>query len=302
MAARAVLAGTATAIPKAGDGDAEMIPSMLKMARDSAVKAQTKAINQIRAILIGNAPTPLREELTGLTTGQLLNRRAALPRTTGPDHHHTDPATQYTLRLLAQRYLQLRSEANQIKTHLRRLTDPTAPALTAITVVRPDGAATFLTAAGDNPDRLHSEAAFAALCGSSPIPASSGKTKNRHRLNRGGSRQANAALHRARRRPLALARIDPEVHGPPPRRRQRSRQRGHALPQALHRPRGLPRAHPTRASHKGSSRGGWTSIGASTAASPPSYCSGNWPGPGKIRCSATCCGPGRTRCNAGACS
>ncbi len=194
MAARAVLAGVATAIPKAGDGDVEMI-RVLKMARDSAVKAQTKAINQIRAILI-NAPTPLREELTGLTTGKLLNRCAALPELLAPDIVTPTAAAQYTLRLLAQRYLQLRSEANQIKAHLRRLTDRTAPALTALTGVGPDGAATFLTAAGDNPDRLHSEAAFAALCGSSPIPASSGKT-NRHRLNRGGNRQANAALHRA---------------------------------------------------------------------------------------------------------
>jgi transposase len=61
--------------------------------------------------------------------------------------------------------------------------------------VGPDSAAALLIAAGDNPGRLHSEAAFAALCGASPVEASSGKTR-RHRLNRGGDRQANAALYR----------------------------------------------------------------------------------------------------------
>ncbi len=194
IAARAVLAGIATATPKSGDGDAEMI-RMLKLTRDSAVKAQTQAINQIRSILV-TAPASLREDLAGLTTATMLNRCAALPELHDSAVAAPVAAAQFALRLLARRYLQLRGEASQIKTHLRRLTDRAAPALTALAGVGPDGAATFLTAAGDNPHRLHSEAAFAALCGASPIPASSGKT-NRHRLNRGGNRQANAALHRA---------------------------------------------------------------------------------------------------------
>ncbi|MFL6146422.1 MAG: transposase, partial [Pseudonocardiaceae bacterium] len=67
--------------------------------------------------------------------------------------------------------------------------------------IGPDNAAALLIAAGDNPERLRSEASFAALCGVSPLEASSGKT-TRHRLNRGGDRQANAALYR-----IALSRL-----------------------------------------------------------------------------------------------
>ncbi len=90
---------------------------------------------------------------------------------------------------------QLDDQLARAKTRLSRITAAAAPRLLAITGVGPDVASTLLLTAGDNPDRLHSERSFAALCGSSPIPASSGKT-NRHRLNRGGDRQANAALWR----------------------------------------------------------------------------------------------------------
>ena len=82
-----------------------------------------------------------------------------------------------------------------MRAELERLTGMAAPALLSIFGIGPDTAATLLISAGSNPQRVHSEAAFASLCGVSPIPASSGKT-NRHRLNRGGDRQANAALHR----------------------------------------------------------------------------------------------------------
>ena len=93
------------------------------------------------------------------------------------------------------RYYQLSKEIHDLKAELERLTRTAAPALVSVFGVGPDTAATLLIAAGSNPERLHSEAAFASLCGVSPIPASSGKT-NRHRLNRGGDRQANAALCR----------------------------------------------------------------------------------------------------------
>jgi transposase len=193
-AARAVLAGTATAIAKSGDGDAEAI-RMLKLTRDSAVKARTQTINQIRAVLV-TAPAPLREQFTALSTAKLIQRCLGFPAelSTSPTAGPAETA-QYSLRMLAQRYRQLSREATELNNHLRRLTNRAAPALTALTGVGPNSAAAILTAAGDNPHRLHSEAAFAALCGASPIPASSGKT-NRHRLNRGGNRQANAALHR----------------------------------------------------------------------------------------------------------
>ena len=105
-------------------------------------------------------------------------------------------AAKQALRSLAHRAIALAAEAAALGTQLDELTTAVAPALRALTGIGPDGAATLLTAAGDNPDRIHSEAGFAALCGTNPIPASSGKT-TRYRLNRGGNRQANAALHRA---------------------------------------------------------------------------------------------------------
>ena len=190
MAARAVLAGVADATPKSGEGEVEMI-RMLKSAKDSTVKARTQAINQMKALVV-TAPAELRETLDGLSAGALVTRCKSFRtgRLDGPL-----AAAMYTLRSLARRYRQLSEEVRDLEAELDRLTRTAAPALVDGFGIGPDTAATLLIAAGSNPDRLHSEAAFASLCGVSPIPASSGKT-NRHRLNRGGHRQANAALHR----------------------------------------------------------------------------------------------------------
>ena len=190
MAARAVLAGVANATPKSGDGEVEMI-RMLKVARDSAVKARTQAINQMKALVI-TAPSELRETLDGLTTSVLAKRcRSFRP------FRIEDPraAAKYALRSLACRHLQLSKEVRNLEAEMERLTRSISPALVNTFGVGPDTAAILLIAAGSNPDRLRSEASFASLCGVNSIPASSGKT-NRHRLNRGGDRQANAALYR----------------------------------------------------------------------------------------------------------
>ncbi len=189
-AARAVLCGVADAAPKSADGAVEMI-RMLKTARNSAVKARTQAINQIHAILI-TAPTPLRASLSGLTVPQLITRCAGLR----PGELRTPTAVAgHTLRLLARRAQSLHQEANELGTQIARLVPVATPVLLNIYGVGPDTAAALLITTGDNPHRLRSEAAFAALCGANPVPASSGKTV-RHRLNRGGDRQANTALHR----------------------------------------------------------------------------------------------------------
>ena len=190
MAACAVLAGVADATPKSGKGEVEMI-RMLKSAKDSAVKARTQAVNQMKALVV-TAPAELRETLDGLTTSALVKRcRSFRPgRLNNPT-----AAAKYALRSLVYRYRQLSKEVHDLKAELERLTQATAPALVKAFGIGPDTAAALLIAAGSNPDRLHSEAAFASLCGVSPVPASSGKT-NRHRLNRGGDRQANAALYR----------------------------------------------------------------------------------------------------------
>jgi transposase len=189
-AARAVLARVAHAPPKSGADHVEMI-RMLKTAKNSALKARTQAINQMKALII-TAPAELRQPLEGLTTGALVTRCAGFR----PGDLLTPmAAAKHALRSLARRYRQLTAEVQSLEAELDRLTLMTAPALVDAFGVGPDTAASLLVTAGDNPERLKSEAAFAALCGVSPIPASSGKT-NRHRLNRGGDRQANAALHR----------------------------------------------------------------------------------------------------------
>ena len=190
MAARAVLAGVADATPKSGDGEVGMI-RMLKSAKDSAVKARTQAFNRMKALIV-TAPAELRETLARITTAALVTRCNGL-RPGGMDGPVA--AAKYALRSLARRHRQLGKEIKDLEAELERLTREVSPALVDSFGIGPDTAATLLIAAGSNPDRLHSEAAFASLCGVNPIPASSGKT-NRHRLNRGGHRQANAALHR----------------------------------------------------------------------------------------------------------
>ena len=103
--------------------------------------------------------------------------------------------TRLALRELAQRVVHLDIQLALVGKRLDRITRDVAPELIAIKGVGPEIASTLLMTAGDNPERMKSEASFAALCGSNPIPASSGKT-NRHRLNRGGDRRATAALWR----------------------------------------------------------------------------------------------------------
>lgn len=188
-AARAVLSGRATAVAKAGDGPVEML-RMFKLAKDSAIKSRAQAINQLKAILVRAEPA-LRESLTGLSNPKLFRRCAELAATTP-----TSPATAatYTLRLLATRIANLTSEIDELNTRITEAINAHTPALLQHYGVGPDTAAALLLAVGDNPDRLASEASFAALCGVSPVEASSGKTQRR-RLNRGGDRRANSALY-----------------------------------------------------------------------------------------------------------
>ena len=189
-AARAVLAGTATGRPKAGDGPVEMVRA-LQVARRSALRARTHAANQLHALVV-TAPEPLRERLRVLS----LPKRVATAAAFRPGAAVATPtaATKLALRCVARRYRQLSAEIEALDAQLARLVVHVAPDLLAVKGAGTDTAAVLLTAAGDNPDRLRSEAAFAHLCGVAPIPASSGKT-TRYRLNRGGNRDANRALH-----------------------------------------------------------------------------------------------------------
>lgn len=189
-AARAVLSGQATAIPKTADGAVEMI-RQVKVAKDIAVKARTAAMISLKQVIV-NAPPELREDLQPLSKMALINRCAALR----PGQITTVLASsKYTLRAIARRWQLLNAEITSHEKVLTQLTAQAAPELSATFAVGPDTAAEMLIVAGDNPDRIRSEPAFAKLCGVAPIPASSGMT-TRHRLNRGGHRQANAALYR----------------------------------------------------------------------------------------------------------
>jgi hypothetical protein len=188
---------------------------VLRVARSSAIKARAIAITQLKAV-IKTAPAVLREQLRDLDGAALLARCAGLRAARGdapvPSPHAkrkprpgqlTDPtaATKRTLAVLARRISVLDAELVDLDDDLESLITITAPTLLAAFGVGLDVAGQLLVTAGDNPERLHSSAAFAHLCGVAPIPASSGKTSG-HRLNRGGDRQANCALHR-----IAMSRL-----------------------------------------------------------------------------------------------
>lgn len=189
-AARAVLSGRATATAKAGNGPVEMM-RMFKLAKASAIKARTQTVNQLKAVLVGADPA-LREAMTGLGSAALVRRCAALDTSTPED---AASAAAYTLRLLARRVLALTAEITDLEQRITEAVTAHVPALLDRPGIGPDNAAALLITVGDNPERLRSEASFASLCGVSPVEASSGKS-DRHRLNRGGDRNANAALYR----------------------------------------------------------------------------------------------------------
>jgi transposase len=189
-AARAVLAGESSGVPKSGDGEVEMIRA-LRAARRSAMKARTQAANQLQALRV-TAPEELRHRLRGLSTKELVCVAARFRLADGPSDVPT--ATRFALRSVARRYEALSREIAELEAHLDRLVGQAASELLSLPGIGTDSAATLLIVAGDNPQRLRSEASFASLCGVSPIEASSGKVV-RHRLNRGGNREANRALY-----------------------------------------------------------------------------------------------------------
>ena len=198
-AARAALNGEATAIPKTGDGLVEGVRA-LRVARRSAIKARSQAGLQIRDLVL-TAPSPLRETLEPLSTH---DRAVTCSRMRPTNETNPVQIIKKALRLLGQRVVSLTAEIDELDPQIAALCSQINPALLGARGVGPAVAATLLVVAGDNPERLRSESAFAALCGVAPIEASSGRT-TRHRLNRGGNRQANSALWR-----IALVRMATE--------------------------------------------------------------------------------------------
>jgi transposase len=190
-AARAVLAGFATAEPKTADGTVEMI-RLLKVAHDTAVKGRSAAMVTLKALLV-HAPESMRKETARKTQIMLARHLAALrPR----ELKTTDDSIRHTLRMLARRWQHLDTEAKELAAMIGDLVAQTAPQLTEPFRIGADTAAEILIVAGDNPERITSEAAFAKLAGISPVPTGSGMTSGKHRINHGGHRQLNAAIYR----------------------------------------------------------------------------------------------------------
>lgn len=189
-AARAALGGEASVIPKSHMGVVESI-RVMRIAYCSARDSRTRIANQIRDLIL-TAPDELRSSLDPLSTEARVERCLHLR---AGDLADPAQATRAALRSLASRYQALTDELGRLRASLDELTTEANPALRQVIGVGSDVAALLLIAAGDNPERLHSESAFAAMCGVCPIEASSGQIV-RHRLNRGGNRSANHAIWR----------------------------------------------------------------------------------------------------------
>jgi transposase len=190
-AAQAALTGQRVQIAKDRNGQVEAL-RVLRTTRKTAVKCKRATLQQLHNTIVA-APDAIREQCRNETRMHLLRALAA----SRPDRvAFRDPsiATRIALKSLARRVLELNDEIADLNLLIEPLVAELAPALLALQGVGVESAGAFLVAAGDNPERLSSESSFAMMCGACPIPASSGKT-NRHRLNRGGNRQANSALH-----------------------------------------------------------------------------------------------------------
>lgn len=191
MAARAVMSGRRLSAPKNKNGKIEAL-RVLRLTRAGAVRGRVKALQLLRNHAI-SAPDEVRDQVRSLTRMQML-RTVAGWRPDYDDYDHPATATRIAMRSLARRILDLNNEIADLDDLIEPLVTDLGERLLERPCIGTETAGQLLVTAGDNPERLHSEAAWAMLRGVAPLPASSGKT-NRHRLNRGGDRQANRALH-----------------------------------------------------------------------------------------------------------
>jgi transposase len=237
-AARGARSGRATGHAKGGTGNVEALRALL-VAKRSARSIRIRTTGQLRHLVI-TAPDDLRARLTGLTAKALISEAAALRARPGSDPVRY--ATKTAIVTLARRVQAINAEIAVLDRHIDTLVRATAPNLLDVYGAGADTAAILLVAAGDNAEPVRSEAAWAHLCGVAPIPAGSGKTNGRHRLNPGGNRQANHALWR-----IVLTRLgqgEPRTVAYMHRRLAagRTKPRDHPSAQALPRPRDLPAA------------------------------------------------------------
>lgn len=203
-AAQAALTGQRVQVAKDRSGGVEAL-RVLRTTRKTAIKCRRATLQQLHNTIVAS-PDEVRDQVRNLTRMQLLRTCASWrPDMLG----YRDPvvATRIALKSLSRRVFDLADEVADLDRLIEPLVEELGSALTQLVGVGTNSAGEFIVAAGENPDRLRSEAGFAMLCGACPIPASSGKTQ-RHRLNRGGNRQANSALHIVA---LSRMRIDPRT-------------------------------------------------------------------------------------------
>jgi len=201
-AARAALHGKRTSIPKGKDGAVEAL-RVLRVTRGTAIRARRNALQLLRMSIV-SAPEELRDQVRNLTRMQLI-RTCASWRPDTSDAADPVSATRIALKSLARRILELGDEIAMLDELIKPIVEKLAPQLLNRVGIGVEIAGQMLVTAGDNRQRMRSEASWAMLCGVAPLPASSGMTQ-RHRLNRGGDRQANSALHLA---VISRLRIDP---------------------------------------------------------------------------------------------
>lgn len=192
-AARAALHNRRTSTPKTKDGKVEAL-RVLRVTRATAVRARRNALQLLRMQIV-SAPEELRDQVRNLTRMQLI-RTCASWRPDPTDAADPTTATRIALKSLARRILELADEIAMLDQLIEPIVTVLAPQLLTRVGIGVEVAGQLLVTAGDNPARMRTEAGFAMLCGVAPLPASSGLTQ-RHRLNRGGDRQANSALHLA---------------------------------------------------------------------------------------------------------
>jgi transposase len=227
-AAHAAFAGQRTVTPRSRDGMIESL-RVLMACRKTAVAARRVALQLIQNTIVC-APDGLRDQLRSMTRMQLIRTLAAWrPDLTA--YRDVEAAYRIAFKSLARRYLELNDEIADLDAMIAAIVDELAPNLIARNSIGHTGAAQLLLTAGDNPERLRSEASFASLCGVSPVPASSGKTV-RHRLNRGGDRAADRRIAYHRHRPPAHRPEDQGLRRSPTRRRAFQARR-HSRPEAL---------------------------------------------------------------------
>jgi transposase len=192
MAARLFQAGKAKAVPKQTDGIVESI-RLLRVARHSAVKSRSAALVQVRDLII-TAPQELRDQLSCRKTVRGKVTICRRFRVTARELRSPSQAAKFALRSTAQRIKALDQEITALDRELEQLVATAAPRTVQLLGISTGHAGQLLVTAGQNIDRIRGESSYSMLCGASPVPASSGKT-TRHRLNHGGDRQANRALH-----------------------------------------------------------------------------------------------------------